>query len=81
MMIDINHKSRFVEEPKAEKPKKEEVVVVEEPKFEKYTAHDLKQLSKDEQVLVLEDFGISEKAISKLKKESDRIETILELQG
>jgi len=64
--------------------------IKKEKKFEEETKdlnptelrrYDLKKLTKAEQVDILERLGRSSKQISRLKKEADRIEAIIEYQN
>ena len=71
------------EEPEEEVETEPEEVEEEAPKeeAEKYTKTDLMEMTKSEQVQILEDMGLSSKEIKDLKTEPNRVAQILELQG
>lgn len=92
-MENINHRNYYIknaekkeeapeviaEEPVVAPPIMEEVKEEDNTPLYPSTKEGLKDLTKEEQVKILTELGLSRKDIKKLKYEGDRIEKILEI--
>lgn len=58
---------------------KEELSEGEDEEYNPFTKENLYKLDKDEQLVILEDLGLTKSEIKKLKYEGDRVEKIMEL--
>jgi len=90
MMKNVNHRNSFIEEETIiktpvkeikkevkEEPKKEEIKEIE--KVYPSTVEDIYDLTKNEQIVMLTELGISKNEIKKLKLEKARVDKILSL--
>ena len=78
--IKLNNARQIIQD-KIEEPKiKEMVKVIEEEKKKPKTKKEFEALNKNEQIELLQKYGFGDDEIKFLRKESDRVNKLLELQ-
>ena len=78
-IIDLKEEVQEVQEVQ-EQPDDGELEDIASKEDEKYTKTDIYNMSKSEQIKLLEEFGLSKKEIKELRIEENRVDKILELQ-